>query len=81
MQPFRKGIEILLKDNPVPVIPMALCGLWGTFFSRIGGKAMSHFPRHLWAKIGLKISNPLPPEQVKAALLFEKTLELRGNWN
>jgi 1-acyl-sn-glycerol-3-phosphate acyltransferase len=80
MQPFRKGIEQMLKDNPVPVIPMALCGLWGTFFSRFGGKAMSHFPRHLWAKLGLKISNPIPPDQVKATLLFEKTLELRGDW-
>jgi len=80
MQPFRKGIEQMLKDNPVPVVPMALCGLWGTFFSRFGGKAMSHFPRHLWAKIGLKISNPIPPNQVKATLLFDKTLELRGNW-
>jgi len=78
MQPFRKGIEQMLKDNPVPVIPMALCGLWGTFFSRFGGKAMSHFPRHLWAKIGLKISNSIPPDQVKATLLFDKTLELRG---
>jgi len=78
MQPFRKGIEQMLKDNPVPVIPMALCGLWGTFFSRFGGKAMSHFPRHLWAKIGLKISNSIPPDQVKATLLSDKTLELRG---
>ncbi|MEY3219794.1 MAG: hypothetical protein RIT27_1151 [Pseudomonadota bacterium] len=81
MQPFRKGIEIMLKDNPVPVVPMALCGLWGTFFSRFGGKAMSHFPRHLWSKIALRVSNPLPPEQVKATWLFDKTLELRGDWH
>lgn len=80
LQPFRKGIEQILKDNPVPVVPMALCGLWGTFFSRFGGTAMSHFPRHWWAKVALKVSAPLSPAQVTAQLLFEKTLELRGNW-
>uniref|UniRef100_UPI003075C0C8 1-acyl-sn-glycerol-3-phosphate acyltransferase n=2 Tax=Gammaproteobacteria TaxID=1236 RepID=UPI003075C0C8 len=30
---FRPGVEKILERNPVPVIPMALKGLWGSFFS------------------------------------------------
>ncbi|MGD2056428.1 MAG: MFS transporter, partial [Gammaproteobacteria bacterium] len=34
---FRPGIMRIIRRNPVPVIPMALQGLWGSFFSRKGG--------------------------------------------
>jgi 1-acyl-sn-glycerol-3-phosphate acyltransferase len=30
---FKAGIERLLKESPVPVVPMALNGMWGSFFS------------------------------------------------
>ena len=29
---FKRGIERIIKDSPVPVIPTALRGLWGSFF-------------------------------------------------
>jgi len=34
MLPFKKGIEKILERNPVPVVPIALRGMWGSFFSR-----------------------------------------------
>ena len=34
LQPFRPGIRRILDRNPVPVVPMALSGLWGSVFSR-----------------------------------------------
>ncbi|MFO6382685.1 1-acyl-sn-glycerol-3-phosphate acyltransferase, partial [Pseudomonas aeruginosa] len=34
MNEFRAGIERIIEETPVPVIPMALQGLWGSFFSR-----------------------------------------------
>src|SRR5205823_4759095 len=38
---FRPGLQRILEQAPVPVIPMALRGLWGSFFSRSPqGKAM-----------------------------------------
>lgn len=80
MNPFRTGIEKIIATNPVPVIPMALCGLWGTFFSRYGGPAMLKIPRRLWSKIALKVGEPLAPTEVTAQHLQEKVLELRGNW-
>ncbi|MBS0321599.1 MAG: MFS transporter [Proteobacteria bacterium] len=39
--PFKPGIAEILARRPVPVVPMALRGLWGSCFSRAhGGKAM-----------------------------------------
>jgi 1-acyl-sn-glycerol-3-phosphate acyltransferase len=86
MKTFRPGIERILDDNSkkggasVPVVPMALCGLWGTFFSREGGSAMSGLPTRLWSKIALKIADPIPAEQVTAQILQDKTQNLRGSW-
>ena len=42
MNPFRPGISRILERSPVPVVPLALRGLWGSFFSRKGGPAMSN---------------------------------------
>ncbi len=63
---FKPGIERIIKKSPVPVIPMALNGMWGSFFSNRHGKPLSGFPRRLFSKISLSASKPLPPEQVDA---------------
>jgi 1-acyl-sn-glycerol-3-phosphate acyltransferase len=80
LQRFRPGIERIVESNPVPVIPMALRGLWGTFFSRKGGHAMSSFPTHLWSRIALAVGVPVAPEAVSAAKLQKNVLALRGDW-
>jgi 1-acyl-sn-glycerol-3-phosphate acyltransferase len=80
LQPFRPGIERIIQRNRVPVIPMALRGLWGTFFSRKGGGAMRRFPTHLWSKIALAVGTPLLPTAVSASGLQEVVLTLRGDW-
>lgn len=36
IQPFPPGLSRILERNPVPVVPLALSGLWGGFFSRAG---------------------------------------------
>jgi 1-acyl-sn-glycerol-3-phosphate acyltransferase len=41
--PFKTGIERIVQRTPVPVVPMALRGLWGSFFSRRYGREMQHF--------------------------------------
>jgi 1-acyl-sn-glycerol-3-phosphate acyltransferase len=30
--PFKTGIERIIQRTPAPVVPMALRGLWGSFF-------------------------------------------------
>lgn len=72
---FRPGIEKILEKRPVPVVPMTLKGLWGSFFSRAhGGKALSH-PRiifkRLFGRVELDIYNPWPAEDAQAKKLEE----------
>lgn len=67
--PFRKGIEHIIKKTPVPVVPMALNGLWGSFFSRKYGKAMSKPFRRFWSRITLNIGNSVAPQEVSAEKL------------
>ena len=78
--PFKSGIEQIVQRTPAPVIPMALRGLWGSFFSRRYGKAMSHFPRRFWSRIELTVGEPIPAEQATSTLLRERVMALRGDW-
>jgi 1-acyl-sn-glycerol-3-phosphate acyltransferase len=78
--PFKSGIEQIIQRTPAPVVPMALRGLWGSFFSRRYGKAMSHFPRRFWSRIELVVGEPVPPERATSALLREQVVALRGDW-
>jgi 1-acyl-sn-glycerol-3-phosphate acyltransferase len=78
--PFKGGVQRIIRRNPVPVVPMALRGLWGSFFSRRLGKAMSHFPRRFWSRIELVVGEPVTPDQATSPLLREKVIALRGDW-
>ncbi|MFO1423943.1 MAG: MFS transporter [Candidatus Competibacteraceae bacterium] len=78
--PFKAGIEQIIQRTPAPVVPMALRGLWGSFFSRRYGKAMSHFPRRFWSRIELAVGEPVPAERATSALLRERVAALRGDW-
>lgn len=63
MYPFKGGVAKIVARTPVPVIPMALSGLWGSFFSRKDGPAMSKpFRRGLLSRIGLAVGPAVPPE-------------------
>ncbi len=80
LAPFRPGITRILTDRPVPVIPMALRGLWGSFFSRKGGKAMTRpFRRGMFSHIGLAIGAPVPAVAAMPDALHARVLELRGD--
>ena len=79
MYAFRPGLTRVLERNPVPVVPLALRGLWGSFFSRVGGSAMSNL-RHLrpFARIGLAAGEPVPPAQATPERLQGLVAALRG---
>ena len=74
---FKGGIENIVTRNPVPVIPMALQGLWGSFFSRANGKPMSKPFRRVWSRITLNIGRAVPPDQVSALRLRNEVKELK----
>ncbi|WP_137823127.1 MFS transporter [Pseudomonas sp. D(2018)] len=73
---FKSGIERILEENPVPVIPMALQGLWGSFFSRDPAKGLF---RRFWSRICLVAGAPLSPERVDRQTLQLQVAELRGD--
>jgi 1-acyl-sn-glycerol-3-phosphate acyltransferase len=81
MNPFRGGIKRIVERTPVPVVPVALRGLWGSFFSRKGGPAMSRLSRlRLGYRVGLAAGESVPPQQVTPEGLQARVLRLRGDW-
>ncbi len=81
IQPFRPGIRRILDETPVPVVPMALRGLWGSFFSRMGGPAMRKpFRRGVFSRIGLVAAPPVAPERATPEGLQAQVQTLRGDW-
>ena len=76
---FRYGIESMIKRDPVPVVPIALAGLWGSVFSRKYLK--SHFrwlPREwLRGKVTALCGPAIAPEQVSVNYLQEVILRLK----
>jgi 1-acyl-sn-glycerol-3-phosphate acyltransferase len=66
---FKPGIERILLESQVPVIPIALSGMWGSFFSNKYGKPLSGLPRRFFAKIKIAAGSTIPPEEVNAAKL------------
>src|SRR5258706_10137477 len=67
LYPFRPGIRRILDRTPVPVIPLALKGLWGSFFSRKGGAAMTKPTRifkRIFSPIALEAAPAVAPAMV-----------------
>ena len=79
LQTFRPGISRILQRDPVPVVPMALSGLWGSLFSRIDGGAMkTPFRCGAFSRIALTVGEPVPAAQATPAHLQALVLALRG---
>ncbi|MBZ0335485.1 MFS transporter [Marinobacter sp. AL4B] len=76
---FRAGVELILQRRPVPVVPLALRGLWGSFFSHYGGPALTHLPKRFWSRIHLLADEPVRPEAATAEALEENVKTLRGS--
>lgn len=79
LSPFRSGVERIVLRRPVPVVPLALRGLWGSFFSRAGGEPMKKMPRARgFHRVELVSGAPIPPERVSMEMIRERIAELRG---
>ena len=78
VQQFRSGIERIIARRPVPVIPMALGGLWGSWFSR-SRSGIRRLPRRLRSRVTLRVGRPVPASEVTAARLELLVRTLRGD--
>lgn len=74
LQPFKGGVLKILQANPVPVVPIGLSNLWGSFFSRIEqGRAMvKPFRRGSFSRVTLRAGPPIAPQ--------DATLETMRAW-
>ncbi|HND39908.1 MAG TPA: MFS transporter [Accumulibacter sp.] len=81
LYPFRPGVQRIVARTPVPVIPMALQGLWGSFFSRKDGPAMSRpLRRGMFSRIALTVGAPVAPGEATPKRLQSLVAGLRGDW-
>jgi 1-acyl-sn-glycerol-3-phosphate acyltransferase len=80
IMPFKGGVSRILARTPVPVVPMAVRGLWHSFLSRKDGPAMSRLERcRIFRRIGLAVGEPLAPATVTPPLLRGRIMVLRGD--
>ena len=76
---FRPGIEKIIQRRPVPVVPIALGRLWGSWFSRSEGDRVRKFPGKLFAKVPVMVGPSVAPADVTAARLELLVRTLRGD--
>jgi 1-acyl-sn-glycerol-3-phosphate acyltransferase len=79
INPFRHGVTQIIERTPVPVVPMALRGLWGSVFSR---HADARMPRPLrkgvMSRLTLAVAEPLAPDEATPPVLQQIVTDLRG---
>ncbi|MBZ9558215.1 MFS transporter [Halomonas coralii] len=74
---FRRGVDMILARDAVPVVPAALAGLWGSWTSNRFGRALTTRPRRFRARVALVFGEPVPPEQADGRLLEARVRELK----
>lgn len=78
LSPFRPGFERIVSRRPVPVVPIGISGLFGSFFSRAHGAPMSGWPRRFRARVTVRIGRPIPPAQADLATVRAQIERLLG---
>ena len=68
----------ILEKRPVPVVPVALQNLWGSYFSRIeGGTAMAKpFRRGMFSPVTLVAGEAMAAAQVQPDALRNRVAQL-----
>ena len=83
--PFKSGVErILARCNeagrPVPVVPMALRGMWTSMWSRRDSRlGRMRVPRRLRARVEVVADAPIDGRVANAAMLEARVRQLRGD--
>ena len=79
IQNFRPGVDRILAKRPVPVVPLALRGMWGSIFSRRDSALRrARLPRRFWSRIELVGGAPVAAADANAASLEARVSQLRG---
>jgi 1-acyl-sn-glycerol-3-phosphate acyltransferase len=87
LQEFKGGIMKILErakaqgthgEQGVPVIPMALTNLWGSYFSRVeeNGAMVRPFRRGMFSRVGLNVGTAIAADDVQPQALRSRVAEL-----
>ncbi len=79
IQRFRPGIEKIIARRAVPVVPVSLGRLWGSWFSRRKGDGIRTMPGRLLQRVIVRVGEPVPAHEVTAARLELLVRTLRGD--
>ncbi len=79
IQRFRPGIEKIIARRAVPVVPVSLGRLWGSWFSRRKGGGIRMIPGRLLARVPITVGEAVPARDVTAARLELLVRTLRGD--
>ena len=83
--PFKSGVERILAMRPVPVVPMALRGMWSSMWSRrlafdkSGRLRRMRLPRRFRAQVEAIADAPIDGRIANADMLEAKVRGLRGD--
>jgi len=79
MMRFRFGVEWIVKDMDVPVIPIALGGIWGSVFSRKYRRTKWRMiPRSFRRKIVAICGKPIPAEKARINHMQREVMILKN---
>ncbi len=78
LSPFRPGLERIVARRPVPVVPLGITGLFGSFFSRAHGAPMSGRPRRFRAPVTVRVGQPITPARADVATVRASIERLLG---
>ena len=76
---FRGGVNRILARTPVPVVPLALSGLWDSLFARRPDK-LKRVPWRLFPRVRVAVGDTVTPSSATPDRLRSVILELRGDW-
>jgi 1-acyl-sn-glycerol-3-phosphate acyltransferase len=78
---FRGGIAKIVERSKVPVIPMALRGLWGSLLTRDKANLFERSLARGWrSRLALAVGQPVAPQQATPEYLQQQVRTLRGDW-
>jgi 1-acyl-sn-glycerol-3-phosphate acyltransferase len=80
MAPFKSGVEKILERRPVPVVPMALRGMWSSMWSRRDTRlGRMRVPRRFRATVQVVAAAPVDGHSTDAPTLETQVRALRGD--
>ena len=77
---FKSGVEKILERRPVPVVPMALKGMWTSMWSRRDTRlGRMRVPRRFRAHVAVMAGEPMDGATATADVLEARVRALRGD--